>query len=80
MAYVGHPILGDRKYGNIEVNRRCDVDARRPLLHAYELGFPKTLSGVLEDLAGKVFRASVPSDMAALLGGRGWVLPESPML
>jgi 23S rRNA pseudouridine955/2504/2580 synthase len=80
MAYAGYPILGDRKYGNIEVNRRCDVDAQRPLLHAYELGFPKTLSGVLEELAGKVFRAPVPSDMAALLGGRGWVLPESPML
>ncbi|MDR1379214.1 MAG: RluA family pseudouridine synthase [Synergistaceae bacterium] len=76
MTYAGYPILGDRKYGNIEINRRCGSEAKRPLLHSYELGFPKKLSGTLVDLAGKVFRAPVPGDMATLLRKRGWFLPE----
>jgi hypothetical protein len=76
MAHLGYPILGDRKYGNIEINRRHRSEARRPLLHAYELEFPQKLSGALLDLAGKVFRAPVPDDMAAFLKELG--LPENP--
>jgi 23S rRNA pseudouridine955/2504/2580 synthase len=77
MAHVGHPILGDRKYGNIQVNRRYGFEVKRPLLHAYELGFPEGLSGALAELAGKIFRAPIPSDMAVLLREQSWVLPES---
>ena len=72
MAHIGCPILGDRKYGNIEVNRRWRAEAKRPLLHAYELSFPRDLSGALLEVNGKTFKANLPRDMALLLAERGW--------
>jgi 23S rRNA pseudouridine955/2504/2580 synthase len=63
MASIGHPILGDRKYGNIEINRRWKREAKRPLLHAFELGFPDGLTGPLLELSGRTFRADPPDDM-----------------
>lgn len=71
-AHVGHPILGDRKYGDIETNRRWKIKAGRPLLHAFELGFPTELPRVLAEVAGKTFRAELPEDMRAILKTRGW--------
>jgi len=66
MAHIGHPILGDRKYGDIEANRRRR-EVKRPLLHAFELKFPEGLSGALSEVSGKTFRAELPKDMAVLL-------------
>ena len=68
MAHIGHPVLGDRKYGDFEANRRRR-EVGRPLLHAFELKFPAPLSGALSEISGKTFRAELPEDMAALLGG-----------
>ena len=57
LASLGHPILGDRKYGDgIE-----DSQIKRQLLHAYELKFPE-LEGDFSDLSEKVFRAELPKD------------------
>jgi 23S rRNA pseudouridine955/2504/2580 synthase len=67
LAHIGCPILGDRKYGNIEVNRRRHAEARRPLLHAYELGFPRDLTEPLLELSSKTFRAPPPEDMNGLM-------------
>ena len=67
MAHIGHPILGDRKYGSIEANRRRR-EVGRPLLHALELKFPDTLSGALSEISGKTFIADLPKDMAVFLG------------
>jgi 23S rRNA pseudouridine955/2504/2580 synthase len=72
MAHIGHPILGDRKYGDIETNRLRKAEARRPLLHAHELGFPENLSGPLSELAGKTFRADLPIDMKMIIDRQGW--------
>jgi 23S rRNA pseudouridine955/2504/2580 synthase len=72
LAHIGHPILGDRKYGNIEINRRWRAAAGRPLLHAHELGFPGELPEALFDLEGKTFKADPPQDMAALLDKQSW--------
>jgi 23S rRNA pseudouridine955/2504/2580 synthase len=63
MAHAGYPILGDRKYGNIETNRHWRREAKRPLLHAFELGFPPGLTGPLLELSGRTFRAPPPDDM-----------------
>ena len=71
MAHIGHPILGDRKYGNIEVNRRRS-EVGRPLLHAFELKFPGGLSGALSEISGKTFRSEFPEDMAGVLGGENF--------
>lgn len=75
LAHVGCPILGDRKYGDFEANRRWK-NVRRPLLHALELAFPEGLTGPLEELEGRTFRAPLPQDMGELARERGWELPE----
>jgi RluA family pseudouridine synthase len=67
MAHIGHPILGDGKYGNFLMNRRWKTLAKRPLLHAFELGFPSEVPEALRALAEKTFRAELPEDMAVLL-------------
>jgi len=70
MAHLGCPILGDRKYGNFEANRRRR-EAKRPLLHAFELQFPAGLSGALSEVSGKTFRSELPKDMETLLRKEG---------
>lgn len=42
LASIGHPILGDTKYGNTAMNQRLQSAAgvRRQLLHAYRIEFP----------------------------------------
>ena len=71
MAYAGFPVLGDRKYGCFEANRFWGDRVRRPLLHAFELGFPERLDGSLAELSGRTFRAPLPGDMRALVAEWG---------
>lgn len=55
-AYIGHPLLGDGKYGKNEINRKngCKWQA----LYSYKLTFKFTTdSGALEYLNGKSFTA-----------------------
>ena len=61
-AHIGHPILGDRKYGDFNANRAMK-SVTRPLLHAYELGFPEDIDDSLEEISGKNFVAKLPDDM-----------------
>lgn len=62
LASLGHPVLGDYKYGERKFNetykRKYQIEDQ--LLHAYELQMPK-LSGVLEELSEKKVTAKVPS-------------------
>ncbi len=37
LAYIGHPILGDNKYGNAEINKKMKENSQ--LLHAYSIEF-----------------------------------------
>ena len=43
-AELGHPVVGDRTYGDVEKDRRLKVKPKRHLLHAVELSFlhPRT--------------------------------------
>ena len=59
MAHIGHPVLGDRKYG---VSVRVRSMPPRPLLHARELVFPE-LSGELDSISGLRVVAPLPGDM-----------------
>ena len=61
LASLGHPILGDRKYGNREINRYAQKQfgLEFQLLHACRLEFPE-LSGTLEELSGRKFTAPLP--------------------
>ena len=57
LSYMGHPILGDPKYGDQEMNRKYKL--RSQLLHAYRLEFPRT-EGPLAKLSEKKFVAPLP--------------------
>ena len=61
LASVGHPLLGDTKYGSPADNKmlREKFGLKNQLLHAAYLEFPQELSDC-KALAGKRFSASVP--------------------
>jgi 23S rRNA pseudouridine955/2504/2580 synthase len=45
LAHAGHPVLGDAKYGDFELNRRLEkAGVRRLFLHASRLAFAHPLS------------------------------------
>lgn len=61
LSSIGHPIVGDGKYGyrrTNEVFRRYQLNAQ--FLHAWEMVFPD-LTGELEKLSGNVIRAELPT-------------------
>jgi 23S rRNA pseudouridine955/2504/2580 synthase len=46
LAHVGHPVLGDEKYGDFELNRAlAKSGVRRLCLHAHRLSFSHPLTG-----------------------------------
>lgn len=58
-AHVGHPVAGDRKYGDREVNRRLRrIGLGRMFLHAWHLDLP--------DVEGPL-SAPLPEDLEAVL-------------
>ena len=63
LSSIGHPIVGDTKYGKKEVNdkyrKECHITSQ--LLHAYRIEFPK-METKLSYLSGKEFVAEVPKE------------------
>ncbi|HUJ01152.1 MAG TPA: RluA family pseudouridine synthase [Usitatibacter sp.] len=60
LAHLGHPVLGDDRYGDFELNRRLRKDGlKRMFLHAASLAFAHPESG--EPL---VLSAPLPPDLA----------------
>lgn len=61
LASIGHPIVGDPKYGNQKTNRLLGERAglKWQLLHAYRLEFPDMKEG-LTSLSGKAILAEKP--------------------
>lgn len=54
MAYIGHPLIGDEKYGDKKLNARFHM--KRQALYSYKLRFTFTSpAGCLEDLNNKTF-------------------------
>ncbi|MBP5265721.1 MAG: RluA family pseudouridine synthase, partial [Lachnospiraceae bacterium] len=51
MAYLGHPVLGDIKYGDAEMNRRYrdSHGVRRQMLHAYRIQLPGGIDCTAKD-------------------------------
>lgn len=60
LSYIGHPIIGDIKYGGYKEG------VKRPMLHAHVLEFLMHDSD-LDYLSGKKFTAHVPKDMTETL-------------
>ena len=64
---LGHPLLGDRKYGNPEsVSASEKLHIGRQMLHAFQITFPSDLES-LKNLEGKTFQAPLPKDFSRLL-------------
>ncbi len=60
MASIGHPLLGDRKYGTKEsIALSQNIKQKGQMLHAYKLVFPE-LEGALAGVSGKTFVSEVP--------------------
>ena len=81
LASVGHPLVGDQKYGDPKVNgeARRRYSICRQMLHAFQTEFPK-LREPLSDLSEKTFRAPLPEDFKAVLGtDRSKLLEEDKM-
>lgn len=61
LAYLGHPVLGDARYGsreqNLEFRKRFGI--QNQFLHAYRIVFPM-VKGPLSDISGMEFRAPLP--------------------
>jgi len=60
LAHLGHPVLGDERYGDFELNRRLRKEGlRRMFLHAASLAFTHPATGEAIVLA-----APLPADLA----------------
>ncbi len=56
LAFIGHPLLGDGKYGKNEINRRMGYQYQA--LYSYQLRFHFTTDGgILQYLDGRMFTA-----------------------
>ena len=68
MAYINHPIVGDSKYGNFEVNKmfKQQYGFSSQFLHAYKMGFGD-LPEPLSNLSRKEFTAQPREDIANIL-------------
>ncbi len=70
LASVGHPIIGDFKYGNNEINEvfKQKYKVKDQLLHAYKMQFDK-LEGILEYLNGREITAPLPNIFNIVMKG-----------
>ena len=61
LASIGHPLLGDPKYGDAEWNEeyRRKYHVKAQLLHAYKVVFPQ-LTEPFKDLSEQTFCAELP--------------------
>ena len=68
LASVGHPAVGDSKYGDPGVNRRFrrQFGLDHQFLHAWRICFPQ-LSGALSGLSGRVLTAPPPEKLNRIL-------------
>ena len=76
LAGIGHPIIGDYKYGDMAVNEifRAKYHLKHQLLHAWRLVMPSEneLSdedNVLKEVAGRIFEAPLPHLFQQIISG-----------
>lgn len=72
LASIGHPIIGDTKYGDGKVNQqvRKQYQIKWQLLHSYQLQMPK-LDGPMAYLSERTFAAPLPALFCNLLVKEG---------
>ncbi len=68
LAALGHPIIGDTKYGDFKVNQiYAPIGVRGQLLHAHKLIFPISEDKRYVQLSGKVLECPLPAVFGMLL-------------
>ncbi|MFM2153521.1 MAG: hypothetical protein RL199_1956 [Pseudomonadota bacterium] len=69
---IGHPVVGDAKYGDFPFNRRAKAEwgQKRMFLHAARLGLPHPVTG-----QAMTFRAPLPPELCEAVDRLGFVLP-----
>jgi len=62
LASIGHPLVGDYKYGNPAINEAAKRQYRisSQMLHSWQMEFPQ-MPKPLTDLSGKTFVAPIPA-------------------
>lgn len=70
---VGHPIIGDGKYGLKSVNAvlKKEFELKHQLLHAFEITFPGEGLEAVTNLAGQVIHAPLPEEFERISDGLG---------
>ena len=72
LAHAGHPVLGDSKYGDFELNRRLEKQGvRRLFLHASRLAFAHPVTRERLEL-----HAPLPTEMEKFIE-KTWSVPDS---
>lgn len=73
LASIGHPILGDFKYGDRRVNEsiRSKYGITSQMLHSFHLVMPEELPAPLDYLGGKEFSAPLPEAFLRVMKGEG---------
>ncbi len=68
MAYIGHPVIGDNKYGDFDLNKefKDKYGLKNQFLEAYEIEFIKT-TDTLKYLEGTKITASLDEDYLDIL-------------
>lgn len=77
LASIGHPIVGDYKYGMEAVNAqaRKQYGVKSQLLHSWKLEFPK-LSAPFIQVSGRTIIAPLPAEFLRVLEGEG-LMPQN---
>lgn len=68
MAYINHPVVGDSKYGDYELNKEIEskYGFKNQFLEAYQLDFHK-LNNPLKYLSGRSFKISLNDEFLNLI-------------
>ena len=68
LASIGHPIIGDYKYGDKKLNEAVrKFGIKDQMLHAYRVEFPKDLPEKFSALRGRTIIAPLPEEFETLL-------------
>ncbi len=70
LASIGHPIIGDYKYGNSKINEKYKKQDRitSQMLHSYRLELP-VMSDELSDMSQMVIKAKLPQKYRTFVKG-----------
>ncbi len=68
LKFLGHPIIGDMKYGNEVINRKYrSYNVKSQLLHATQVSFPKGNDSFNMKVSGKNIMSPIPEIFLELL-------------